>query len=261
MNNTELYYKNLLTKYKKLMVFDFSTYERMDMVENIISSTNDDRRPVIVVTRYSTVLYDKMKNDRLIIMNPKYSDIEALKGEDNRGEILIFRGGERDPEHTEFLPNLELAMLANNIMLRQGERPLIVIEPFEEFYISHNDGEIYDSFKEIIIDEISAYQNLVLISQTVSPYDKNYAETQDFGSIILTADAMVFTKDYLSNYYTGPLQDVIWTIQDTLKNSPDDLNDLVEEFRRIYKDEERLQQGLVFDFKLQTIEDFKGMPA
>lgn len=260
MNKEELYYKKLLTKYKRLMVFDHSTDCHIDMVKDIVNCTKADKRPIIIISRYVKAIEEKIEHNKLIIMYPRYRDIASLKGIDNHNKILIFRGRERDCDQIDFILNLELAMTANNIMIRQGENPLIIIDGFQELYNVYDTGKTYDYFVEVILNELSSTQNLVLISSTIFPYGQDYDEPSDFYSAVRETDAMAFAQNFISNKYTGTLYNVINEINTILKNSNDDMTDMIEEFEEISTDEMRLEKGLVFDFRGKTIEDFKGRP-
>lgn len=260
MNKEELYYKNLLTKYKKLTIFCYSSDYRINIVKDIINSTKTDKRPIIVVSQYTEELEERIKGDKLIIMHPNYSDIKTLKGADNHDKILIFKDGEKTYEHTEFMPSLELAMLANNIMTGQGENPLIIIESFEDIYRKYKYVKAYDYFSEVIFDELSDIQSLVLMSWDSAPFGKDSDESEDFFRIIREADAMIFTTNRIANACFGTFNNEMWGIRTILKTSNEDMTDMLEEFEKISTDEMRLERGLVFDFKEKTIEDFNGRP-
>ena len=272
MSREELYYQKLLNTHKKLMIFDCGTYYGLDTLEDIINSTKTDKRPIIVMSRYSKVVKQRAESDRLIIMYPKYSDIESLKGVDNSNKIIIFRGGENNYNHTEFTFNLELAMTANNIMTRQGENPLIIIENFQELFDVDEEGAAYNYFVEVILNELSDSQNLVLISWTVFPYGQDCDEPSDFFRVVREMDAMAFAQNFISNSYTGPIHSVIGQILSILKSFNGDMTDILENFkkicvddirkdcREICVDEMRLKKGLVFDFKAKTVEDFGRGP-
>lgn len=51
MDKEEIYYKNLLNKYKKLTICHYSSVYLRGMVKDIIHSTKTDKRPIIIVSR------------------------------------------------------------------------------------------------------------------------------------------------------------------------------------------------------------------
>lgn len=261
MNKEELYYVNLLTRYKKLMIFCNSAPYIKDMVEDIINSTKTNNRPTIVITScYSSGLKGSVKRDELVIENPKYRDIELLKGADNRNKILVFKNREIDYENREFVATLEFAMLANKIMVQQGGNPLIIIENFEELFHEYKYVKSYDYFAEVMLNELSDTQNLILISISAAPYYENYDESADFYRVIRKTDAMIFAPNSIANAHFGPFADTIWGIKTIFKTSKEDMSDMLKNFEEICKDEMRLRKGLVFDFNEKTIEDFNGRP-
>lgn len=261
MDKEEIYYKNLLNKYKKLTICHYSSVYLRGMVKDIIHSAKTDKRPVIVVSRYSDNLKERFGRDRLVIMNPKFSDIESLKGVDNYNKILVFKEEEKQHyECEEFVSNLEFAMLANKIMTKQGENPLIIIEDFQGLYLQYKYIESYNYFKEVFLDELSDEQNLVLMTLGIAPYGRVYEETADLFRIIRDTNAMVLAPNSLGSTCFGPFSTSTWGIQAILKNSEEDMSDMLKNFDEICTEETRLRKGLVFDFKEKTIEDFKGRP-
>lgn len=259
MNKEELYYKNLLSKYKKLMIFCNSCPYIKDIVENIINSTKTNKRPTIVVTScYSSGLKESVKSDKLVINNPKYKDVELLKGADNSNKILVFENREIDYENREFVATLEFAMLANKIMVKQGENPLIIIENFEELFHEYKYVKSYDYFAEVMLNEISDTQNLILISTSTAPYYENYDESADFYRVIRETDAIILTPKSVANAHFGPFATTMWGIKTIFKTSKEDMSDMLKNFEEICTNEMQLRKGLVFDFKGKTIEDFKG---
>lgn len=241
-------FKKILEGNKRILIFgDYPLYKRASCL-GFISAYENVEQPVIIVSKNGYLIDSAMKQTkRLSYRNLKYSLLREVCWSGNPNLILSF----------QYSPNgisleLELAMLANQMLTDQGYKPLIIIDELSDLnYHGAEDVDVKTFFDEVIRMNIVKDQPVVIssISFHNPAFLNSFLEATKI--VISSADYLIALPEIFVNSEFSFAEDAakeIYDILDKIKNEEagirlkSTINEIIE------KELPEINETLLFDF-------------
>ena len=241
-------FKKILEDNKRVLIFgDYPLYKRIACL-GFISAYEDINQPVIIVSKNGYLIDSAMKQTRrLSYRNLKYSLLREVCWSENPNLILSF----------QYSPNgisleLELAMLANQMLTDQGYKPLLVIDELSDLnYYGAEDVDLKTFFDEVIRMNIVKDQPVVISSTSFHnpAFLNSFLEATK--TVISSADYLIALPEIFVNTEFSFAEDVTREINDILdrvkvKEAGLRLKKTINEI--IDKELPEINETLLFDF-------------
>ena len=255
MNIREKHYKELLEKYKKLLIWNDKITEKRSLISTIVNALEEENQPVIFINYneeqfVSSIFKGKYKE----IYNISYSSISDIDRNGNN-TIYIF-----DEYSYDYITMTSVAMLINQRLLKSGYRPLIIIDYFESLYAYNLDETLDEYFKYELLGCIDNTQNIVFISSAVD-YVPGSNNQEKIIKVTGLMDAALISEDFLYHGFHG----IEWGHIESVKNIAKSLigGKKGNQISRTLHDMAtqklcELSYAYILDFKAGTMEEFPG---
>ena len=250
------YYTELLKNKRKLILFNENSNDALSFIGEILRANTNSKRPVILLTYIGTVaewLIQQLGFN--IIYLPGFKEISEVKGQDNSGKLFFF-----DIKDKNYQSTFELAMLLNQILIRQGEQPIVIINGFEKLFDGTVEENMAEYVKELIIDSVTDEQILALISTDTGVYSSIGKDIQDafydigdYVNCILTSTG--FLSDGVS-INTSRMNAINSLVEQCSKNVNGKTRAISTLVNLEYNAEQQLYNGIVIDMDTGMVSGF-----
>ena len=188
------FYQNLLDKYKSTLILYDSDTLRRNIVANMLFANSKTNNPVIIIINSKQIMDELIfaLGSEYKVCDANYTDIENLKTENNDNKLLFILTRPRG-----FYLATELAMMANKTLLRQGYKPLVIFESFDEIYNGDIDDRLIDFFNDVILDNTDIEQNIVFAANWLGLKPHNVSMFEVNTDIMLIFNAIIVTTRFL----------------------------------------------------------------
>lgn len=241
-------FKNILDNNKRILIFgDYPKYKNI-ACWGLINAYEDVNQPVIIVSKHDYLIDSAIKQTkRLSYKNLKYSSLREVCWSGNPNLILTFQYNA-----SRISLELELAMLANQMLTDQGYKPLIIIDELSDLnYYGAEDIDLKTFFDEVIRMNIVKDQPVVIssISFHNPAFLNSFLEATKI--VISSADYLIALPEIFVNTEFSFAEDMTREISDILdriknKDAGLRLKKTINEI--IDKELPEINETLLFDF-------------
>lgn len=241
-------FKKILEDKKRVLIFgDYPLYKRIACL-GFISAYENISQPVIIVSKNGYLIDSAMKQTRrLSYRNLKYSLLREVCLSESPNLILSFQYNS-DRMSLE----LELAMLANQILIGQGYKPLLIIDEISDLCWSGViDVDLKTFFDEVIRLNIVKEQPVVIssISFHNPAYINSFLEVTK--TVISSADCLIALPEIFVNREFSFAEDAakeIYDVLDRIKTNEAGIRLKATIKEIIEKELPEINETLLFDF-------------
>lgn len=241
-------FKRILENNKRTLIFGRHTQYGRIACLGLIRAYKDAKQPIIIISKDSYLIDAAIEQvNRQSYKNLKYSLLREVCWSGNPDLILTFNYHNRS-----LLLELEIAMLANQMLTDQGYKPLIIIDGLSDFYYSNDvDVDLRTFFDEVIRMNIVKDQPLIIASNSFCNVADVNGILEIAKIVISSADCMIALPGIFKNneyiFGEGAAREIN-NILDRVKIKESGIKLKREINEIIEKDKPEINEALLFDF-------------